>query len=245
MGRRGRAAGCSSGLGGGDGSKGRSGSSCVASRRRGGGSRRGGRAGAGAVGRPRTGARRTRRGGGIPAACGRVDRRSRAASRQGARRRPGQLGGRRVRRGTWAARGSGGGAAGRTPARPPGPAARRGRLLREPRKRSSGAAPARRQGAGAPRSQLARETYLDAWSSALFAGQLATTTNLHDVSRETRTPVRDSASVGSTSGRLCARVHEGRSKRLQSSAGRRPPLRGTTSRPRRCCAGGGSPPRPR
>jgi DNA-binding NarL/FixJ family response regulator len=32
--------------------------------------------------------------------------------------------------------------------------------------------------------QLARETYLDAWSSALFAGQLATTTSLHDVSRE-------------------------------------------------------------
>jgi ATP/maltotriose-dependent transcriptional regulator MalT len=32
-------------------------------------------------------------------------------------------------------------------------------------------------------SQLARETYLDAWSSALFAGKLAST-SLHDVSRE-------------------------------------------------------------
>jgi DNA-binding CsgD family transcriptional regulator len=32
--------------------------------------------------------------------------------------------------------------------------------------------------------RLARETYLDAWSSALFAGQLAGTANLHDVSRE-------------------------------------------------------------
>ena len=31
---------------------------------------------------------------------------------------------------------------------------------------------------------LARETYLDAWSAALFAGRLATTCGLHDVSRE-------------------------------------------------------------
>jgi DNA-binding CsgD family transcriptional regulator len=34
--------------------------------------------------------------------------------------------------------------------------------------------------------QLARETYLDAWSSALFAGRLARRTSLHDVSREVR-----------------------------------------------------------
>ena len=32
--------------------------------------------------------------------------------------------------------------------------------------------------------QLARETYLDAWSSALFAGRLASTASLHEVSRE-------------------------------------------------------------
>jgi DNA-binding CsgD family transcriptional regulator len=32
--------------------------------------------------------------------------------------------------------------------------------------------------------QLARETYLDAWSSALFAGGLATSASLHEVSRE-------------------------------------------------------------
>ena len=32
--------------------------------------------------------------------------------------------------------------------------------------------------------QLARETYLDAWSSALFAGQLASSASLHDVSRD-------------------------------------------------------------
>jgi DNA-binding CsgD family transcriptional regulator len=34
--------------------------------------------------------------------------------------------------------------------------------------------------------QLARETYLDAWSSALFAGGLASSTSLHEVSREAR-----------------------------------------------------------
>ena len=34
--------------------------------------------------------------------------------------------------------------------------------------------------------QLARETYLDAWSSALFAGQLASSTSLHDISRDAR-----------------------------------------------------------
>ena len=35
--------------------------------------------------------------------------------------------------------------------------------------------------------ELARQTYLDAWSSALFAGELASTTGLHEVSREART----------------------------------------------------------
>ena len=34
--------------------------------------------------------------------------------------------------------------------------------------------------------QLARETYLDAWSSALFAGALATTASMQDVSREAK-----------------------------------------------------------
>jgi DNA-binding NarL/FixJ family response regulator len=38
--------------------------------------------------------------------------------------------------------------------------------------------------------QLARETYLDAWSSALFAGELASATALHDVSREARAAPR-------------------------------------------------------
>jgi DNA-binding CsgD family transcriptional regulator len=40
---------------------------------------------------------------------------------------------------------------------------------------------------------LARETYLDAWSSALFAGQLASTTSLQDVSREARAAPRPAA----------------------------------------------------
>jgi DNA-binding CsgD family transcriptional regulator len=35
--------------------------------------------------------------------------------------------------------------------------------------------------------QLARETYLDAWSSALFAGQLASSAGMHEVSREAQT----------------------------------------------------------
>jgi DNA-binding CsgD family transcriptional regulator len=38
--------------------------------------------------------------------------------------------------------------------------------------------------------QLARETYLDAWSSALFAGQLATSGSLHEVSREAQAAER-------------------------------------------------------
>jgi DNA-binding CsgD family transcriptional regulator len=63
--------------------------------------------------------------------------------------------------------------------------------------------------------QLARETYLDAWSSALFAGQLARTTNLLDVSREAREAPRpaslrtsdlllDGFALAFTDGRLAA-----------------------------------------
>jgi DNA-binding CsgD family transcriptional regulator len=43
--------------------------------------------------------------------------------------------------------------------------------------------------------QLARETYLDAWSSALFVGQLASTTSLDDVSREARAAPRPEAGL--------------------------------------------------
>jgi DNA-binding CsgD family transcriptional regulator len=38
--------------------------------------------------------------------------------------------------------------------------------------------------------KLARETYLDAWSAALFAGRLAGSGNLHDISREARSAPR-------------------------------------------------------
>src|SRR5690242_4233981 len=38
--------------------------------------------------------------------------------------------------------------------------------------------------------RLARETYLDAWSSALFAGRLADSTSLHEVSREAQSSQR-------------------------------------------------------
>jgi DNA-binding CsgD family transcriptional regulator len=40
--------------------------------------------------------------------------------------------------------------------------------------------------------QLARETYLDAWSSALFAGALATSASMHEVSREAQAAHRPS-----------------------------------------------------
>ncbi len=39
-------------------------------------------------------------------------------------------------------------------------------------------------------ARVARETYLDAWSSALFAGQLASSATLYDVSREAQTAPR-------------------------------------------------------
>ena len=41
--------------------------------------------------------------------------------------------------------------------------------------------------------QLARETYLDAWSAALFAGRLAGGASLHDVSRDVRAAPRPAA----------------------------------------------------
>ena len=150
------------------------------------------------------------------------------------------------------ARAAGGGRgrpAGRAPARPPGPAARRGRVLREPRQRRSGRC------CFAPRKtlepldpQLARETYLDAWSAALFAGRLASTASLREVSREARggpAAGRTSASVRPAAGRLRAGVHR-RPRRGGAGAAsrRRPASRAAMSRSRRSCAGGGSRPRP-
>ena len=46
--------------------------------------------------------------------------------------------------------------------------------------------------------ELARETYLDAWSSALFAGELASPTSLRDVSREARAASQPDGGVRSS-----------------------------------------------
>ena len=87
--------------------------------------------------------------------------------------------------------------------------------------------------------QLARETYLDAWSSALFAGGLAGSASLHDVSREARSarmPAERRASVRRAAGRVFARVHRGP---LSGGAGAR------AGRGRLCgraCLARGSPP---
>ena len=96
--------------------------------------------------------------------------------------------------------------------------------------------------------QLARETYLDAWSSALFAGGLASSASLHEVSREARAarrPAGSSASVRSAAGRVLAGVH---GRPLGGGAGARAGrdrFRGQECRrPRKSFAGGGSRPRP-
>ena len=71
--------------------------------------------------------------------------------------------------------------------------------------------------------ELARETYLDAWSSALFAGGLAGPAGLREVSHEARSarmPGRPTASIGPTAGRVLAGVH------------RRPGRRGAGARAR-------------
>ena len=95
--------------------------------------------------------------------------------------------------------------------------------------------------------QLARETYLDAWSSALFAGRFASTASMHEVSREARagpgpagTPLRPTC---------CWTVFRWRSptaalRRRRSSSGRRPASRAARCRPRKSSAGAGSRPRP-
>ena len=136
---------------------------------------RGRRGRARALGGPGAGPRRARRRGGVPGAGGRPDGRARPPRRAHAGGRAGQPAGRRVRRG---ARAAGGGA-------------------RPARSTSSGApawiccAPrspiAQNRGSDAPLLllraartletldvRLSRDTYLDAWSAALFAGRLAT-----------------------------------------------------------------------
>ena len=95
--------------------------------------------------------------------------------------------------------------------------------------------------------QLARETYLDAWSSALFAGAFASTASMHEVSREARAPgglshIRVRPISCWTASRW--RSPTGALRRRRSSSRRRRASRAAMSRSRRSCAGGGSRPRP-
>ena len=202
-----------SGVGGGDRSRRRPGSPRMASGRGGGGPRRGRRPRAGALRGSGAGARRPRCRGRVPAARGRADRRPGAPSRQGARSRGGQPWGRA--RSTWhagcwrrlrSARSTSSSAPAWTcfAPRPPTPraaAAMLRALLLRAAKTLEPLDP-----------QLARETYLDAWSSALFAGRLASAVGLHEVSREAsaaRTPAERPASVRSAAGGVLARLHGG------------------------------------
>ena len=83
--------------------------------------------------------------------------------------------------------------------------------------------------------QLARETYLDAWSAALFAGGLASSATLHEVSREARAaaaPGRDRPRPSDLLlDGLCAGVHR-RSRRggARARAGARPRFAGDARR---------------
>ena len=87
--------------------------------------------------------------------------------------------------------------------------------------------------------QLARETYLDAWSSALFAGQLASTGSMHEVSREAqaaRRPADSPAPVRSAAGGVFAGLHGGPRRGSAGARAGRDRLRG-----RRCLDRGGPP----
>jgi hypothetical protein len=95
--------------------------------------------------------------------------------------------------------------------------------------------------------QLARDTYLDAWSSALFAGSLAKAGGLHHVSQEALVAQRP-ADARRPSDLLLegfALAFTGALRRRRSSAGLRLASRAAMSQPRRSSAGGGSrPPQP-
>jgi hypothetical protein len=88
-----------------------------------------------------------------------------------------------------------------------------------PRQRGARPAPARGEDARPLDPQLARDTYLDAWSSALFAGRLASSGSLRHVSRAAlAAPGRGrAASLRSAAEGLRARVH-GRPRRRGAGA---------------------------
>ena len=94
--------------------------------------------------------------------------------------------------------------------------------------------------------QLARETYLDAWSSALFAGQLASSASLHEVSADARAagaPAECSRPSDLLLDGFSLAFTEGRAAAASCSSRPRPASPATTSRSRRFCAGDGSRPR--
>ena len=196
----------------GDRRRSRAGPPRVASRRRRAGPRRGGRGRARAVRRPGAGARRARRRGGVPAAARSAltldpapARRARAGRGAGLACRPA----RSTRRSALLA------AAEAEPLDELGRA--RVDLLH------AEVAFAQNRGSDAPPlllraarqlepldARLSRDTYLDAWSAALFAGRLATAGDLLDVSRAVSTgpaAAALAAPVRPAAGRLRARVH--------------------------------------
>ena len=173
----------------------------LAPRRRRRRARRGRRRRARALGRPGAGPRRARRGGRVPAARGRADAPTRRGARSARwpRRRPSCRPARSTRRsGCWPTAEAG--PLDELAARPRRPAARADRVRLERRQRRAAAAAARRRRRLEPLDvELARETYLDAWGAALFAGRLADApATCCEVSRAARAappPPRPAASV--------------------------------------------------
>ena len=168
----------------------------------------------------------------------------RAAGRPSARGRPGQPRRGRVRRGPRAAGGRGGRAARRARAGPRGPAPGRGRVRPEPRRRRPAAA-ARRPRGSSRRSTCgsSRDTYLDAWSAALFAGRLAArrqpARRLPRRGDRARSG-RSSAAARPAAGRPRADLHRGARRRDARAPARGRRVRGRRGlRRRRCCAGAG------
>ncbi len=92
---------------------------------------------------------------------------------------------------------------------------------------------------------LARETYLEAWGAAMFAGRLADSANVADVSRaaSAAAPTGGStASVGSVAGWSCTSDHRGPySSCTGTGAGRWAPLPATGSQQRQGFGGAGWP----
>ena len=207
--------------------------------------------GARAVGRAGAGAWRVRRGGGVPPARRRADRATRRGAPNG-RSRPPQAS---LQAGAFdAALGlladGGGRAARRAAARPGRPAARRDRVRPEPRQRRAAAAAPRGATLEPLDATLARETYLDAWSAALFAGRLADGGGLRDVSRAARAAPRRRATRAPSDLLLdgFALLLHRRTRRSGAGAAARASTglrRHGRVRSRRCCAGAGSRRRPR